>query len=121
MRLLGNSGIWELFVPGVGAGTAYKFRASAAPMTSSATSPDLMARRTWSARRGPRGRPRLEIPVADDTWQETKKTHNPHTGPMSIYEVHLGSWRAGLSYAEPAEHLVNYVTDLASPTSSSSP
>ena len=34
------------------------------------------------------------------------------TAPMSAYEVHLGSWRQGLSYVELAEHLVNYVKDL---------
>ena len=44
--------------------------------------------------------------------QATKAATNPHNGPMSVYEVHLGSWRQGLSYAELAEHLVNYVSDL---------
>ena len=37
---------------------------------------------------------------------------DPHNGPMSIYEVHLGSWRQGLGYVDLAEHLVNYVRDL---------
>ena len=37
---------------------------------------------------------------------------NPHNGPMSVYEVHLGSWRQGHRYRDLAEHLVNYVTDL---------
>ncbi|MFN8097860.1 MAG: 1,4-alpha-glucan branching protein GlgB [Dermatophilaceae bacterium] len=111
MRLLGNSGIWELFVPGVGAGTAYKFRIRGADDVERDKS-DPMARRTECPPRTASVVHDSKYPWADDTWQETKKTHNPHTGPMSIYEVHLGSWRAGLSYAELAEHLVNYVTDL---------
>jgi 1,4-alpha-glucan branching enzyme len=49
---------------------------------------------------------------ADDAWMEQRATRDPHTGPMSVYEVHLGSWRQGLSYRDLAEHLVNYVSDL---------
>ena len=41
-----------------------------------------------------------------------RRGRNPHSGAMSVYEVHLGSWRQGLSYRDLAEHLVNYVADL---------
>ena len=37
---------------------------------------------------------------------------NPHENPMNIYEVHLGSWRSGLSYGQAAEDLLNYVVDM---------
>jgi len=48
----------------------------------------------------------------DGDWMTTRAASNPHTGPMSIYEVHLGSWRQGETYRSLAEHLVNYVKDL---------
>ena len=43
---------------------------------------------------------------------QRRRTTDPHTGPMSVYEVHLGSWRKGQGYRDLAEHLVNYVADL---------
>src|SRR5690606_16582678 len=46
----------------------------------------------------------------DDDWLERRSAADPHQGPMSIYEVHLGSWRQGLSYRELADQLVEYVT-----------
>lgn len=111
MRLLGTSGVWELFVPGVGAGAIYKFEIRGADDVVRAKA-DPMARRT-------------EVPPntgsvvedsrhawADDAWMARRQERNPHTGPMSVYEVHLGSWRQGLSYRDLAEHLVNYVKDL---------
>ena len=111
MRLLGTSGIWELFVPGVGADALYKFairgaddvlrhkadpmarRAEIAPATSSVVTESTYA---WR----------------DQAWMTDRAQRDPHTGPMSIYEVHLGSWRQGQTYRDLAEHLVNYVADL---------
>ena len=40
------------------------------------------------------------------------RIRNPHTGPMSIYEVHAGSWRQGLGYRELADELVPYVKQM---------
>src|SRR5690606_6722339 len=48
----------------------------------------------------------------DDAWMARRKETDTHNGPMSIYEVHLGSWRQGQTYRDLAEHLVNYVSDL---------
>ncbi|MEO7070536.1 MAG: 1,4-alpha-glucan branching protein GlgB, partial [Nostocoides sp.] len=48
----------------------------------------------------------------DDAWMTARRETNPHGRPMSTYEVHLGSWRQGMSYRDLAEHLVNYVADL---------
>ena len=48
----------------------------------------------------------------DDQWLHSPGGREPVNGPMSVYEVHLGSWRQGLTYLELAEHLVNYVKDL---------
>ena len=43
---------------------------------------------------------------------QRRRTTDPHTGPMSVYEVHLGSWRKDQGYRDLAEHLVSYVADL---------
>ncbi|WP_447924949.1 1,4-alpha-glucan branching protein GlgB [Georgenia muralis] len=111
MRSLGGSGIWELFVPGIGAGERYKFEIGyrdgswhqkADPMARYAEVPPATASvvtessYTWS----------------DDAWMTRRATTNPHTGPMSVYEVHAASWRPGLSYRELADELIEYVTTL---------
>ncbi|RMI03309.1 1,4-alpha-glucan branching protein GlgB [Cellulomonas triticagri] len=111
MRSLGESGVWEIFVPGVVAGARYKFeiqgpdggwRQKADPLAKGTEVPPATASvvvesgYTWS----------------DDAWLDQRESRDPHTGPMSIYEVHLGSWRQGLSYRELAEQLTAYVVDL---------
>ncbi len=48
----------------------------------------------------------------DAEWMQTRAGRQPHAEPMSIYEVHLGSWRRGLTYADLATELVDYVVDL---------
>ena len=111
MRSLGGSGVWELFVPGVADGAKYKYaicgpdgvwREKADPMANAAerapgtASVVFTSRYTWD----------------DEDWVTARAGHEPVREPMSIYEVHLGSWRPGLSYRELATQLVAYVTDL---------
>ncbi|MDX6511609.1 MAG: 1,4-alpha-glucan branching enzyme, partial [Gaiellaceae bacterium] len=48
----------------------------------------------------------------DDAWVDRRRSADPLREPVSIYEVHLGSWRQGLSYAELGEQLGGYVRDL---------
>ncbi|ASW57583.1 1,4-alpha-glucan branching protein GlgB [Plantactinospora sp. KBS50] len=111
MRSLGASGVWEVFVPGVTAGARYKFRI---------LGPDG----TWREKADPMAR-RTEIPPAtasvvhesryewgDADWLARRAGRQAHQEPMSVYEVHLGSWRPGLSYRELAEQLTAYVTEL---------
>ncbi|MDR6862127.1 1,4-alpha-glucan branching protein GlgB [Phycicoccus sp. 3266] len=111
MRLLGESGVWELFVPGVGDGALYKFmvrgadgrvREKADPMARSTELPPGRASRVEHSR----------YDWQDEDWLRHRTENDPHTGPMSVYEVHLGSWRKGQSYRDLAEHLVNYTRDL---------
>lgn len=110
MRSLGSSGVWELFVPGIGAGTRYKFEI-------------LGADGVWRAKADPLAKG-TEIPPAtasiviesdytwdDDEWLAARAARDPHSGPLSVYEVHLGSWRPGLSYRELAEQLTTYVVE----------
>ena len=111
MRSLGGSGLWELFVPGVEPGARYKYEI-------------LGKDGQWRAKADPLAR-RTEIPPAtasvvdestytwsDDAWIAERDATQRHEQPMSIYEVHLGSWRQGLTYTELADQLVAYVKDL---------
>ena len=111
MRLIGTSGVWELFVPGVGAGAVYKYEIRGADDVVR-TKADPMARRTECPPNTASVVDESGYTWSDTAWMEQRAARNPHDGPMSIYEVHLGSWRQGLSYADLAEHLVNYVSDL---------
>ena len=111
MRLLGASGVWELFIPGVDAGALYKYEIRGADDVVR-TKSDPMARRTECPPNTASVVERSTYEWGDGNWQAARAGSNPHHGPMSVYEVHLGSWRQGLSYRELAEHLVNYVLDL---------
>ena len=108
MRSLGSSGVWELFVPGVGDGTKYKFqilgadsqwREKADPMAFATEVPPATASVVFTSAH--------EWQDAD--WLAQRAETAWHASPMSIYEVHLGSWRMGLTYRELAEQLVDYV------------
>ena len=111
MRSLGSTGVWEIFVPGVAAGARYKleilgrdgqWRQKADPMAFGTEIPPSTASvvvesgYTWS----------------DQDWLARRAASNAPDRPMSVYEVHLGSWRQGLSYRDLAEQLVDYVQDL---------
>jgi 1,4-alpha-glucan branching enzyme len=118
MRSLGSSGIWELFVPGIDQGAAYKFeirtqdgrlRIKADPLAFAAEVPPANAsivhrsKHEWS----------------DGKWLERRAKSDALREPMSIYEVHLGSWRRNtlednrsLNYLELADELSAYVSDL---------
>ena len=115
MRKHVPSGIWELFVPELGPGELYKYRIKAAngehhekcdPYGFAAEVPPKTAsvvteldNYTWS----------------DDDWLEQRRTENQLEKPMSVYEVHLGSWRKDwdrengwYNYRELAHQLVEY-------------
>jgi len=111
MRSLGASGVWELFVPGVGPGTRYKFdicgrdgvwRQKADPMANLAETPPANASVVHEST--------YEWDDAD--WIERRASYEAHAEPMSVYEVHLGSWRKGKSYRELADELVAYVNEM---------
>ncbi|MFD7202629.1 1,4-alpha-glucan branching enzyme [Streptomyces sp. NPDC059893] len=111
MRSLGSSGVWELFLPGIGEGTLYKFDITR-PDGSHTVRADPLARRT-------------EVPPAtasvvtesshtwgDAAWMERRGRRPVHEAPFSVYEVHLPSWRPGLNYRQLADRLASYVSDL---------
>jgi 1,4-alpha-glucan branching enzyme len=111
MRSLGGSGIWELLVPGIGDGATYKYdilgpdgqwHRKADPMAGWAERPPATASRVTQSRHE----------WGDGAWLTQRAERNLLTSPMSIYEVHLGSWRPGLSYTELASQLTSYVTEM---------
>ncbi|WP_285725425.1 1,4-alpha-glucan branching protein GlgB [Psychromicrobium xiongbiense] len=108
MRSLGSSGVWELFIPEAKPGSRYKFEIlsrsgawveKADPMAFGTEIPPLTASRVVAS----------GYEFQDDEWMAARAASDPHQGPMSVYEVHLGSWRLGLGYAELAKELVEYV------------
>jgi 1,4-alpha-glucan branching enzyme len=118
MRVLGGSGIWEIFIPGVIDGAAYKFEI----LTEGGEirlNADPFAFRTVLMPRTDSIVHRSRHVWRDAEWMERRRATQPHEHPMSIYEVHLGSWRLNplegnrsLSYLELADELTAYVSEL---------
>lgn len=116
MRLRGETGVWELFIPGIGAGSVYKFELVSSVGENLFIKTDPYAKQLEL-------RPGTAAIVSDmrtyhwqdKQWmQERARTDWLHS-PQSIYEVHLGSWRRDadgwfLNYRELAHQLVEYVT-----------
>jgi 1,4-alpha-glucan branching enzyme len=117
MRSLGASGVWELFVPGIGVGELYKFevlgrdgtlRLKADPFAFAMQVRPETASRVWDP---------SAYPWTDATWMAERATRDPYRSPMAIYEVHLGSWMRNpdgtwLGYRQAAERLIEYCTAL---------
>jgi 1,4-alpha-glucan branching enzyme len=117
MRALGSSGVWELFLPEVGDGARYKFEivtpeghlrlkadplAFAAELAPGTASIVVESTHDW----------------ADADWLQRRRDTDPLHQPLSVYEVHLGSWRTvpeegdrPLTYRELADQLVDYVAE----------
>ena len=118
----GASGIWEGFVPGIGRGTTYKYHIvsqhngyrvdKADPMAVHHETPPATASKVWD----------LAYEWNDGDWMKGRHARNSYTAPMSIYEVHLGSWRRvsddegrtwrSMSYRELARPLAEYVKKM---------
>jgi 1,4-alpha-glucan branching enzyme len=111
MRSLGSSGVWELFVPGASPGMRYKFdvrgpdgnwRRKADPLAALAEPPPATASVIWAS----------GYQWGDEDWLTARASWDALRAPVSAYEVHIGSWRPGLSYSELADQLVSYVRQL---------
>jgi 1,4-alpha-glucan branching enzyme len=117
MRSLGSSGIWELFVPGLTQGDHYKYevrtqsgevKLKADPVAFATEEPPKNASVIFHS----------QYEWTDDDWLEQRRSRESLAAPVSIYEVHLGSWRRHvadnepLSYEELADELADYVSDL---------
>ena len=111
MRQLGESGVWELFLPGVGTGAGYKFtilgadgewREKADPMAFHTEVPPATSSVVYES----------TYTWGDGDWMTERAARQPVREPMSAYEMHLGSWKRHLSYGEIADQLVPYLSDL---------
>ncbi len=111
MRQLGESGVWELFLPGVGTGAGYKFtilgadgewREKADPMAFHTEVPPATSSVVYES----------TYTWGDGDWMTERAARQPVREPMSVYEMHLGSWKRHLSYGEIADQLVPYLSDL---------
>jgi len=110
MTHLGNCGVWYAFVPGVRPGQRYKYRIHGAdgswtdradPMASAAECPPNTASVVYAS----------TYRWRDEEWMGCRGV-DPYARPLSVYEVHLGSWRPGLSYVELAHALAEHVGGL---------
>ena len=117
MRMLGPSGVWEIFIPGVSEGALYKFevfdansrlRIKTDPFGQFFEIAPKNAAIVWNPKK---------FQWSDDAWMKRRAEQNALRGPMSVYEVHLGSWRKkspdeSFGYRELAGPLIEYVRKL---------
>ena len=111
MRVLGSSGIWEIFIPGVSAGALYSYVVCGTD-GSWRHKADPLARRTQEPPERASVVFESSYQWSDSDWLNDRARRRAVAAPMSIYEVHLGSWRKGLGYRQLADELVSYVADL---------
>ncbi len=114
-----GSGIWEGFVAGVSKGTAYKYRIVSRynnyqvdkgdPFAFFWEAPPRTGSRVWD----------LRYAWGDGEWMQSRARFNALDAPLSVYEVHLGSWRRileegdrYLTYGELADSLAGYIKDM---------
>jgi 1,4-alpha-glucan branching enzyme len=117
MRRRGATGVWEIFVPGLGEGATYKYEIrgphgeigplKADPVGFGSEHPPANASVVRKISGG----------FDDADWMATRAARQTIDAPISVYEVHLGSWRRApgdrmLSYVELADQLVNYAKDM---------
>jgi 1,4-alpha-glucan branching enzyme len=106
----GSTGIWEIFIPDVGPNTCYKF-AICTIHGNWVDHADPMARATEHPPRTASVVTESHYSWNDSEWMQQRQSYQPWRSPVSVYEVHAGSWRAGLSYMEMAQELVAYVQE----------
>ena len=114
-----SSGIWEGFIPGLTHGQLYKYFIVSKqhdysvekqdPFAFCSNLPPQTASRIWD----------IQYDWHDQEWMQNRKRFNQLNGPISIYELHLGSWRRALqennrfyTYRELARELVSYIQEM---------
>jgi len=118
MRRIGSSGVWEIFLPGIGHGARYKYEIITAdghlslkadPMAVATEVPPNTASVVFES----------SYEWSDADWLRRRTEANPWAGPMSVYECHLASWRhvpeegdRSLTYREMAEQLPAYLVEM---------
>jgi 1,4-alpha-glucan branching enzyme len=120
MRVRGSTGVWEIFIPGLRQGTVYKFEVKSRYKGYLAVKADPYA--FFSEVRSKSASVVWNLDMyqwSDKEWMDARPGRNWFEGPVSIYEVHLGSWRRvpeeggrWLTYRELADSLVSYVKEM---------
>ncbi len=110
MSSLGNSGIWEIFIPDMGPGMRYKYAIHqkdgrwvdhADPLAQQTEVPPLTASVVFES----------AFTWSDEHWMTQRLAFESWKAPISTYEIHLASWKAGLNYRELASELISYVSE----------
>ncbi len=113
MRSMGRSGVWEIFVPGIGAGELYKYeivdgegklRLKADPLSFAMQVRPETASRVWDT---------TGFAWTDGTWMADRASRDHYRRPMAVYEIHLGSWMRNadgswLGYRQAGEKLAEH-------------
>ncbi len=111
MRVMGSAGVWELFIPGISSGTKYKYEiltkagqwiTKIDPLAQQTETPPATASVVYQS----------TYRWSDEKWIERRKNSDALKSPMSIYELHAGSWRIGLNYRSLADELIPYIKEM---------
>lgn len=111
MRVRGSSGVWEIFIPHIKAKELYKFEIRGRngevfiktdPYGKFFEKRPKTASIVWKS----------NFSWSDNLWMENREKFNDFSSPISIYEMHLGSWRKGLNYRELAHQIKDYVKEM---------
>ena len=105
---LGSNGLWEIFIPDLGPGTKYKFAIEGRD-GKWVDHADPMARQTEVPPHTASIVNESDYQWSDAPWMTNRAMYQPWKSPVSVYEVHLGSWKPGLTYRELAKELGDYV------------
>ena len=109
MQLIPDTGVWALFVEGVRSGELYKFEVLGADGAQREKA-DPMARFCEASPNNASIVYTSSYVWGDEQWMWYRGEKKQYREPVSIYEVHLGSWRKGLTYSALADDLVDYVS-----------
>ena len=119
MRMMGSSGVWELFVPDIAADALYKFELLTRERTLRIKTDPLAAKMEQSPGTAAIVQAEDTYAWSDDAWMAERPRVDLTRAPVSIYEVHLGSWarvpeegNRPLTYSEIAPRLAEHVTSL---------
>ena len=107
---LGPSGVWEIFIPDLGPGVKYKFAVEGRDGRW-VDHADPLARQTETPPHTASIVNESDFKWGDERWMNQRSMYQPWRSPVSVYEVHLGSWKPGLNYRELAAELADYVKD----------
>lgn len=107
---LGSNGLWEVFIKDVGPGLKYKFAIQGRD-SRWVDHADPLARQSEQPPHTASIVNESNYQWSDSKWMERRGSFQPWKSPVSIYEVHLASWRAGLSYRQLAQELGQYLIE----------